>query len=117
MGNPALKKIGKRVLQIGLPLAIVAAFLYKVHDWNWHILTANASQWNLWLLAGPVAVGASAEARSAPTGGAVAAGVQSAAAAVTTGVAGANPPAPGHACASTWPQSLCAISPAISGTF
>ncbi len=51
MGNPALKKIGKRVLQIGLPLAIVAAFLYKVHDWNWHILTANASHWNLWLLA------------------------------------------------------------------
>src|SRR5437868_8407164 len=51
MGNSALKKIGKRVLQIGLPLAIVAAFLYKVHDWNWHILTANASQWNLWLLA------------------------------------------------------------------
>jgi uncharacterized membrane protein YbhN (UPF0104 family) len=51
MGNPALKKIGKRVLQIGLPLAIAAAFLYKVHDWNWHILTANASQWNLWLLA------------------------------------------------------------------
>src|SRR5437879_9099413 len=51
MGNPALKKIGKRVLQIGLPLAIATAFLYKVHDWNWHILTANASQWNLWLLA------------------------------------------------------------------
>ena len=51
MGNPALKKIGKRVLQIGLPLVIVAAFLYKVHDWNWQILTAHASQWNLWLLA------------------------------------------------------------------
>src|SRR3989442_13681964 len=51
MRNPALKKIGKRLLQIGLPLAIVAAFLYKVHDWNWHILTANASHWNLWLLA------------------------------------------------------------------
>ena len=30
MGNPALKKIGKRVLQIGLPLVIVAALLYKV---------------------------------------------------------------------------------------
>ncbi len=50
MGNPALKKIGKHVLQIGLPLVIVAAFLYKIHDWNWHILTAHASQWNLWLL-------------------------------------------------------------------
>ena len=50
MGNPALKKIGKRVLQIGLPLAIVAAFLYKVHVWNWHILVVNASQWNPWLL-------------------------------------------------------------------
>ena len=50
MHNPAFKKIGKRVLQIGLPVAIVAVFLYKVHDWNWHILTAHASQWNLWLL-------------------------------------------------------------------
>jgi len=51
MHNPAFKKIGKRVLQIGLPVAIVAVFLYKVHDWNWHILVVNASQWNPWLLA------------------------------------------------------------------
>src|SRR5947209_12736822 len=51
MHNPAFKKIGKRVLQIGLPVAIMAVFLYKVHDWNWHILVVNASQWNPWLLA------------------------------------------------------------------
>src|SRR2546430_10004099 len=50
MRNPTLKKIIKPVLQIGLPLAIAAIFLYKVRDWNWHLL-ANFSQWNPWLLA------------------------------------------------------------------
>src|SRR5437868_8039422 len=51
MHNPALKKIGKRVLQIGLPVVIAVFFLYKVHDWNWHALAVHASQWNPWLLA------------------------------------------------------------------
>ena len=51
MRKPALKKIGKRVLQIGLPIVIAAFFLYKLHDWNWQLLVANASQWNFWLLA------------------------------------------------------------------
>jgi len=50
MHNPALKKIGKRVLQIGLPLAIAIFFLVKIRDWNWNILAASASQWNYWLL-------------------------------------------------------------------
>jgi uncharacterized membrane protein YbhN (UPF0104 family) len=51
MQNPALKKIGKRILQIGLPIAIAAFFLYKIHDWDWNVLIAHASQWNFWLLA------------------------------------------------------------------
>ena len=46
MHNPALKKIGKRVLQIGLPLAIAIFFLVKIRDWNWDILVKSASQWN-----------------------------------------------------------------------
>lgn len=50
MHNPALKKIGKRVLQIGLPIAIAIFFLVKIRDWNWNILVASASQWNYWLL-------------------------------------------------------------------
>lgn len=52
MRNPAVKKIGKRVLQIGLPILIVASLLYKVHDWgNWNQLAASVHQWNYWLLA------------------------------------------------------------------
>ena len=51
MHNPALKKIGKRVLQIGLPLAIAIFFLVKIRDWDWDILVKSASQWNYWLLA------------------------------------------------------------------
>ena len=51
MQHPSLRKIGKRTLQIGLPVAIAAFFLYKVHDYNWQILTADASRWNYWLLA------------------------------------------------------------------
>src|SRR5438128_795652 len=50
MHNPALKKIAKRVLQIGLPIAIAAVFLYKVRDWHWNLLT-NVSHWNPWLIA------------------------------------------------------------------
>src|SRR5256885_3903084 len=52
MRNPALKKIGKRVLQIGLPIVIIAFFLYKIRDWgNWQQLIASVHQWNYWLLA------------------------------------------------------------------
>jgi len=50
MHNPTLKKMAKPVLQIGLPLAIAAVFLYKVRDWHWGLL-ANFSHWNPWLLA------------------------------------------------------------------
>ncbi|HEY6409944.1 MAG TPA: lysylphosphatidylglycerol synthase transmembrane domain-containing protein [Ktedonobacteraceae bacterium] len=52
MHNPALKKIGRRVLQIGLPIVIVASLLYKVRDWgNWNELVASFDKWNYWLLA------------------------------------------------------------------
>ncbi len=51
MRNPALKKIGKRILQIGLPILILAAFLYQIQKWDWHLLLAHSSQWNYWLLA------------------------------------------------------------------
>src|SRR3989440_10643043 len=50
MHNPALKKIAKRALQIGLPVVIAVFFIFKVRDWNWQLL-AHVSQWNLWLLA------------------------------------------------------------------
>src|SRR5258708_7520126 len=51
MYSATLKKIGKPLLQIGLPVAIAAFFLYKVKDYNWQILTADAARWNYWLLA------------------------------------------------------------------
>ncbi|MFL5627969.1 MAG: YbhN family protein [Ktedonobacteraceae bacterium] len=51
MRSTILKKFGKPLLQIGLPIAIAAFFLYKVHDYNWQILTADAAHWNYWLLA------------------------------------------------------------------
>src|SRR5258708_34181487 len=51
MRNTTLKKIGKPLLQIGLPVAIAAFFLYKVKDYNWQILTADAARWNYWVLA------------------------------------------------------------------
>ncbi len=50
MHNPTLKKIIKLFLQVGLPIAIAAVFLYKVRDWQWGLL-ANFSHWNPWLLA------------------------------------------------------------------
>jgi glycosyltransferase 2 family protein len=50
MHNPALKKIGKRTLQIGLPVIIAAFFLYKIRDWNWQVLITTAPQWNAPLL-------------------------------------------------------------------
>src|SRR5258706_1829428 len=50
MQRPALKKFAKRLFKIGLPLAILAGFLYQVRN-DWSNLTAHAFQWNPWLLA------------------------------------------------------------------
>jgi glycosyltransferase 2 family protein len=45
-----LKKIGKRVLQIGLPLVILVIFFYYVKR-DWGELTSYKFAWNPWLLA------------------------------------------------------------------
>jgi glycosyltransferase 2 family protein len=50
MHMPGVKKFGKRVLQIGLPVVILALFLYQVKK-NWSELTAYSFHWNPWLLA------------------------------------------------------------------
>jgi uncharacterized membrane protein YbhN (UPF0104 family) len=50
MQSPALKKIAKRTLQVGLLLAILAGFLYQVKN-DWSNLTAHTFHWNPWLLA------------------------------------------------------------------
>jgi uncharacterized membrane protein YbhN (UPF0104 family) len=50
MLTPSVKKFGKRVLQIGLPVVVLALFLYQVKQ-NWAELTAQTFQWNPWLLA------------------------------------------------------------------
>src|SRR6266852_8865944 len=50
MHRPGVKKFGKRVLQIGLPVIILALFLYQVKK-NWADLTAYTFQLNPWLLA------------------------------------------------------------------
>src|SRR6266446_9993029 len=50
MHTSTLKKIGKRVLQIGLPIVILVLFLQQVKS-NWSQLTAHTFQWNPWLLA------------------------------------------------------------------
>src|SRR5258706_16471021 len=50
MYTSTLKKIGKRVLQIGLPVVILVLFLQQVKN-NWSQLTAHTFQWNPWLLA------------------------------------------------------------------
>ncbi|HLX59604.1 MAG TPA: lysylphosphatidylglycerol synthase transmembrane domain-containing protein [Ktedonobacteraceae bacterium] len=44
------KKIGKRLIQIGLPVLIIGFFLYQVKN-NWSELTAQSFHWNPWLLA------------------------------------------------------------------
>src|SRR5579885_976526 len=44
-----VKKIGKRVLQIGLPILILGFFLYQVKQ-NWSQLTAHTFHVNPWLL-------------------------------------------------------------------
>lgn len=50
MHSPALKKIAKRTLQVGLVLAILAGFLYQIKN-DWSNLTAHTFHWNPWLLA------------------------------------------------------------------
>src|SRR5213080_4727949 len=50
MHKPGVQKFGKRLLQIGLPVVILALFLYQVKK-NWADLTAYTFQWNPWLLA------------------------------------------------------------------
>jgi uncharacterized membrane protein YbhN (UPF0104 family) len=50
MQRSTLKKVGKRVLQIGLPLVILALFFYSVKR-NWNELTAYKFEWNPWFLA------------------------------------------------------------------
>ena len=49
MQKPALKKLARRVLQIGLPLAILVFFLGQLKN-DWSNLTAHTFQWNPWLL-------------------------------------------------------------------
>ena len=46
----SVKKISKRILQIGLPIVILALFLYQLNK-NWTQLNAHTFQWNPWLLA------------------------------------------------------------------
>src|SRR6266566_5697180 len=50
MYRPGVKKYGKRVLQIGLPVIILALFVYQLKK-NWADLTAYTFQLNPWLLA------------------------------------------------------------------
>ena len=50
MHKPGLKKIGKRVLQIGLPIIILALFVYQVKK-NWADLTTYTFHLNTGLLA------------------------------------------------------------------
>jgi len=50
MYRTGVKKYGKRVLQIGLPVIILALFVYQVKK-NWADLTAYTFQLNPWLLA------------------------------------------------------------------
>ncbi len=49
MHKPGIQKFGKRVLQIGLPVIILALFVYQVKK-NWADLTAYTFQLNPWLL-------------------------------------------------------------------
>lgn len=50
MCSSRMKKVGKRLLQIGLPVVILTFFLYQVKS-NWSELTSHTFQWNPWLLA------------------------------------------------------------------
>jgi glycosyltransferase 2 family protein len=50
MQRSKLIKIGKRVLQIGLPVVILALFIISVQR-NWNQLTSYKFEWNPWFLA------------------------------------------------------------------
>ncbi len=50
MQTASLKKIGKRVLQIGLPIVILGFFLNFIVG-QWKQLVAHPFQWNPWLIA------------------------------------------------------------------
>ncbi len=50
MQRATLLKIGKRVIQIGLPIVVVALFLRYITG-VWHDLTAHTFHWDFWLLA------------------------------------------------------------------
>ncbi len=50
MKTASLKKIGKRIIQIGLPIAVLAFFLSFVVG-QWKQLVAHPFQWNPWLIA------------------------------------------------------------------
>jgi uncharacterized membrane protein YbhN (UPF0104 family) len=49
MQMSTFKKVGKRVLQVGLPLAILVFFALYVRN-QWSLLTAHTFHWNPWLL-------------------------------------------------------------------
>jgi uncharacterized membrane protein YbhN (UPF0104 family) len=49
MQKPVLKKLARRVLQIGLPLAVLIFFLGQLKN-DWSNLTAHPFRWNPWLL-------------------------------------------------------------------
>src|SRR5579863_5327684 len=49
MNRSTAKKVGKRLLQIGLPILIIGFFLYQVKN-NWSALTAQSFHLNAWLL-------------------------------------------------------------------
>lgn len=50
MHMSTLKKVGKPILQIGLPLVILVLFVREVEQ-NWNSLTSHTFQWNPWWLA------------------------------------------------------------------
>lgn len=50
MNRSTARKVGKRLLQIGLPILIIGFFLYQVKN-NWSALTAQSFHLNGWLLA------------------------------------------------------------------
>ena len=49
MSRSSLKNIGKRVLQVGLPVIILASFAFYVRG-EWNLLTKYTFQWNPWLM-------------------------------------------------------------------
>jgi uncharacterized membrane protein YbhN (UPF0104 family) len=50
MNMSTARKVGKRLLQFGLPVLIIGFFLYQVKN-NWSALTAQSFHLNFWLLA------------------------------------------------------------------